>query len=193
MANSQQGEASAAWTPGSDQHILATVAAGVRPRTLEEILADACAKIVRYTPADAHDACSTGALLIDIRSDTDREHDGIVPGSLHIPRTVLEWRADPDGAHRNPYLAGLDQQLILLCDHGCSTILAAANLTELGYTRAGDVIGGFAAWQRARLPTRMPPTQRRRPSGEPAGMAGPDGEDASPPESGESDVFRASP
>jgi rhodanese-related sulfurtransferase len=174
MANSPTGEASAAWTRCSKQHILATVTAGIRSRTLEEILADACAKIIRYTPADAHDACSAGALLIDIRSDSDRERDGIVPGSLHIPRTVLEWRADPEGSHRNPYLEGPDQQLILLCDHGCSTILAAANLTELGYTQAGDVIGGFVAWQQARLPTKRLRTSQRRPTAEPAGMGGPD-------------------
>jgi rhodanese-related sulfurtransferase len=137
------------------------------------MLADACAKIIRYTPADAYEACSAGALLIDIRSDSDRERDGIVPGSLHIPRTVLEWRADPEGSHRNPYLEHLDQQLILLCDHGCSTILAAANLAELGYSRAGDVIGGFVAWQQARLPNRRLRARHQRPAADPAGMGGP--------------------
>jgi rhodanese-related sulfurtransferase len=174
MAGSPTSKASAAWTSDSEQQILGAVAAGVGSRTLEEMLADACAKIIRYPPADAHDACSAGALLIDIRSDTDRERDGIVPGSLHIPRTVLEWRADPQGSHRNPYLEGPDQQLILLCDHGCSTVLAAANLAELGYSRAGDVIGGFAAWRQARRPTRRLSTQRHQLPGEPAGMAGPD-------------------
>lgn len=148
----------------------------MRRRTLNEMLADACAKIIRYSPAEAHTACAdSGAILIDIRSDTDRERDGIVPGSLHIPRTVLEWRADPNGSHRNPYLAGLDHQIILLCDHGCSTILAAANLAELGYTEAGDVIGGYAAWRQARLPTTTLPSRRRRETEKPAGMAGPNG------------------
>jgi rhodanese-related sulfurtransferase len=149
---------------------------GVSPgrRTLDELLADACARIDRYTPEDAHAATAGGALLVDIRSDTDRSRDGIVPGSLHIPRTVLEWRADPDGPLRSPHLGGLDEPVILLCDHGCSTILAAATLADLGYARVGDVIGGYAAWLDAGLPTCSAPRRRRRP-GEPAGMSAPDG------------------
>ena len=111
--------------------------------------------------------------MIDIRSDVDRERDGIVPGSLHIPRTVLEWRLDPDSPWRSPHVAGLDQQLLLLCDHGYSSIPAAATLVELGFARAGDVIGGYSAWQDAGLPTGPAPSDRRRP-GEPAGMRPPD-------------------
>lgn len=76
----------------------------------------------------------------------------MVPGSLHIPRTVLEWRVAVDSPWRNPHLGGRDQQLILICDHGYSSILAARNLVALGFDRAGDVIGGFAAWKDAGLP-----------------------------------------
>ena len=149
------------------------MAGGVKRRTLEDLLADAGDRIARLSPADAHAAVQESALLIDIRSAGDRERDGIVPGSLHIPRTVLEWRTDLDSPWRNPHVGGLDQQIILLCDHGCSTILAAATLTDLGFTRAGDVIGGFAAWRDAGLPTGRAP-QRRRASGELAGMSAPD-------------------
>lgn len=150
------------------------MAVSVTRRTLDELLADACARIVRYSPAEAHAATANGVLLVDIRSETDRERDGIVPGSVHIPRTVLEWRADPDSPLRNPHLGRLEEPIILLCDHGCSSILAAATLAELGYGLAGDVIGGYAAWHDAGLPTRTAPRRRRGP-GEPAGMKGPDG------------------
>ena len=102
----------------------------VTRRTLDDLLAAARARIVRYTPTEAHKATQSGALLIDIRSDTDRARNGIVPGSLHIPRTVLEWRADLDSPWRNHRLEKLDQQLILICDHGYATILAAAVLTD---------------------------------------------------------------
>jgi len=145
-----------------------------RRRTLDELLADARARIERYTPEDAHAAARRGVLIVDIRSDTDRRRDGIVPGSVHIPRTALEWRADPGGSLRNPHLGGLDEPLILLCDHGCSTILAAATLAELGYVRVGDVIGGYEAWRLAGLPTCSAPRRRRTP-GEAAGMRSPDG------------------
>jgi rhodanese-related sulfurtransferase len=149
------------------------VAVSVKRRTLDDLLADAQERIVRYSPAEAVNAMHAGALLIDIRSENDRERNGIVPGSLHIPRTVLEWRTDLDNPWRNPHLDGFDQQIILLCDHGCSTILAAATLVELGYGRAGDVIGGYAAWHDAGLPTTSAPEQRHR-SDEPAGMNPPD-------------------
>jgi rhodanese-related sulfurtransferase len=145
----------------------------VTRRTLDDLLAEAEERIVRYAPADAHRAGKGGALLIDIRSDSDRERDGIVPGSLHIPRTVLEWRFDLDSPWRNPHLGGLDRQIILLCDHGCSTILAAATLSELGYANAGDVIGGYVAWRDAGLPTAEAPLLRRS-ADEPAGMGAPD-------------------
>ncbi len=142
-------------------------------RTLEELLDEARARIERLEPDEALAAAEQGAVLIDIRSDTDRERDGIVPGSLHIPRTVLEWRLDPDSAWRSPHVGGLEQQIVLLCDHGCSSIFAAATLVELGFTRAGDVIGGFEAWREAGLPTMPAPLHRRGPD-EPAGMRPPD-------------------
>lgn len=142
-------------------------------RTLDELLDAARAQIVRLEPVDAHAAAKQGALLIDIRGQVDRERDGIVPGSLHIPRTVLEWRLDPDSSWRNPHVGGLDQQIVLMCGHGCSSILAAATLVALGFVRAGDVVGGFAAWQEAGLPTAPSPPYLREP-GEPAGMRPPD-------------------
>jgi rhodanese-related sulfurtransferase len=142
-------------------------------RTLDELLDAARAQIARLQPADAHAATEQGALLIDIRGQVDRERDGIVPGSLHIPRTVLEWRLDPESSWRNPHVGGLDQQIVLMCDHGCSSIFAAATLVELGFARAGDVVGGFAAWREAGLPNAPSPPYLRGPD-EPAGMRPPD-------------------
>jgi rhodanese-related sulfurtransferase len=149
------------------------VAVGAKRRTLEELLDAARAQIERLEPGEALAATKHGALLIDIRSDVDRERDGIVPSSLHIPRTVLEWRLDPDSTWRNPHIGGLDQQILLLCDHGCASVFAAATLVELGFARAGDVIGGYAAWREAGLPTAPSPPYGREP-GEPAGMRPPD-------------------
>jgi rhodanese-related sulfurtransferase len=140
--------------------------------TLDELLQLAAARIERYAPEAAAAAMRDGALLVDIRADLDRERDGIVPGSLHIPRTVLEWRTAPESAWRNPYVGDVDQPVILLCDHGCSSVFAAEMLVELGFERAGDVIGGYAAWCDAGLPTTTAP-QHRRAAGDPAGMGPP--------------------
>jgi rhodanese-related sulfurtransferase len=129
--------------------------AGTRP--LEELLAAASARIARLGPRDAFEAAERGALIVDIRSHEARQRDGIVPGSLHIPRTVLEWRVAPDSASRNPHIGAPEQRLVLLCDHGYSTVLAAAALVDLGFASAGDVIGGFVAWKEAGLPVAEAP------------------------------------
>ena len=104
-------------------------------RTLEELLQAAAAAITRLRPEAAAAAIARGAALVEIRSDLDRERDGIVPGSLHIPRTVLEWRLAADSAWRNPYAPDVDEQVIVICDHGCSSVLAAATLVGLGLPR----------------------------------------------------------
>jgi rhodanese-related sulfurtransferase len=144
------------------------------PLTLEALLAAARARIERRSPVEALAAVQAGALFVDTRSSEDRERDGIVPGSLHIPRTVLEWRTAPDSAWRNPHIDDIQRPIIVICDHGYSSIFAAATLVDLGFVAAGDVIGGFEAWRDAGLPVGVAPV-RRRGADELAGMRGPEG------------------
>ena len=125
---------------------------GGERQSLDRLVEEAALQITRYDAFQAHVVSATGAVIIDIRSQDARELDGVIPGSLHVPRTVLEWRVALDSPWRNPHLGGLDQRLILVCDHGYSSILAAGNLVKLGFHRAGDVIGGFEAWKREGLP-----------------------------------------
>jgi rhodanese-related sulfurtransferase len=143
------------------------------PRPLQDLLDRSAERIERLSPAEAAAAVAEGALLVDIRSDAAREQDGVVPRSLHVPRTVLEWRLEPDGEDRSPYAAGPDDRIIILCDHGYSSILAAATLADLGFSRVGDVVGGFEAWRDAGLPIRAHPTVRPAP-GERPGMGPPE-------------------
>lgn len=117
--------------------------------TLNELFDGARGQIRRYTPTEAYAAAQAGAVIVDIRDDRSRERDGVIPGAYHVPRTVLEWRVASD-EHRNPALEG--RRLILVCDHGFSTVLAAATLVELGY-EAGDIIGGYEAWRADGLAT----------------------------------------
>jgi rhodanese-related sulfurtransferase len=119
---------------------------------VDELLEEARGRIERVEAAAAWAALQEGAVLIDTRDDGARERDGVVPGSLHIPRTVLEWRLDPESPWRSPYAPGLDARVLVLCDHGFSSSFAAATLVELGFARAGDVVGGFEAWAAAGLP-----------------------------------------
>ena len=93
-----------------------------------------------------------GALLVDIRSEVQRARDGVVPGSHHFPRNVLEWRLDPDSGACDPAVADLDAHVIVMCDEGYQSSLAAANLRRLGFEGATDLAGGFQAWRAAGLP-----------------------------------------
>lgn len=121
-------------------------------QSVEELLNAARSAIERLEPGVALQAVREGALLVDTRCGELRDRDGVVPGSVHVPLSVLYWRLDPRSAYRDPALADADRQVILLCEHGYSSSLAAATLRMLGYERAGDVIGGFEAWAAAGLP-----------------------------------------
>jgi rhodanese-related sulfurtransferase len=142
-------------------------------KTLGDLVAEARQRLERLEPEAARAAQAEGALLVDTRSNDERTRDGVIPGALHIPRSVLEWRLDPDAdpAFHNPHVVGLDQWIVLVCAHGESTSLAAATLQELGFSRATDIVGGFTAWSSAGLPIHAAPAVDAdvRP-----GMGGPD-------------------
>ncbi len=126
----------------------------VSEREIADVLADARSRIARYSPEEAHDA---GVVLVDLRSDGERARDGIIPGSIRVPRSVLEWRFDPSSEWPNPHVADRSLRLALVCAHGFSSSLAAASLVELGFRHAGDVVGGFEAWRQAGLPVAAAP------------------------------------
>jgi rhodanese-related sulfurtransferase len=89
---------------------------------------------------------------VDIRSESQRARDGVIPHAIFVGRNVLEWRCAPDSDARDPRISDPDRRLILLCDEGYQSSLAAANLQRLGLPLATDVDGGFQAWRAAGLP-----------------------------------------
>ena len=91
-------------------------------------------------------------MLIDIRSETQRAADGIVPDTIWFARNVLEWRCDPGCEAYDERVGDLGRQLIVMCDEGYQSSLAAATLQQLGFARATDLVGGFQAWRAAGLP-----------------------------------------
>jgi rhodanese-related sulfurtransferase len=109
--------------------------------TIAELLAKARAELVRLTPADAHAATRNGALIVDIRPVEQRARDGELPGARVIARNVLEWRLD----------SSCEERVIVVCDEGYQSSLAAATLRRLGVD-ATDVIGGVQAWRDQGLP-----------------------------------------
>src|SRR5205823_6656721 len=113
--------------------------------------AQARERLERIEPADVLSAVEAGALLVDIRPISQRELDGMVPGALVVDRNVLEWRLDPASAHRLPDVDA-QRRVIVLCNEGFASSLAAATLQDLGLRDATDVIGGFQEWRRRGLP-----------------------------------------
>jgi rhodanese-related sulfurtransferase len=128
------------------------------PSSIDALLQRARAGLERFTPEQAAEAVQSGdALLVDIRSDAQRAADGVVPGAHFIPRNVLEWRCDPTSEWRDPEVARPELRLIVMCNEGYQSSLAAATLKELGLPLATDLVGGFQAWRAAGLAVAQPP------------------------------------
>ncbi|MFC1419895.1 rhodanese-like domain-containing protein [Streptacidiphilus cavernicola] len=124
---------------------------------IDELLEQERGHLDRLTPRQAADAAAAGdALLVDIRYAALRDQDGIVPGALVVERNELEWRLDPRSAHRLPEATGHGVRVVVLCNEGYASSLAARSLQALGLHRATDLIGGFQAWAAAGLPVQRP-------------------------------------
>jgi rhodanese-related sulfurtransferase len=129
-------------------------------RTIAAVLEGARARLERLDPHSAYEATRQGALLIDTRCGDARRSSGVIPGSVHVPLSVLYWRLDPTSGHSDPALSDPHRQVILVCAHGYSSSLAAATLHDLGFAGATDVVGGFEAWAAAGLPVEPAPSDR---------------------------------
>lgn len=122
---------------------------------IDELLARARSGLVRLAPQQGYLAQQAGAVLVDIRPQACREDEGGLPGAVVIERTVLEWRLDPACEARLPW-ASHDLHVVVVCNEGYSSSLAAATLQQLGIHLATDIVGGFRAWKAARLPVLRP-------------------------------------
>ncbi|MFE7576428.1 rhodanese-like domain-containing protein [Streptomyces sp. NPDC057521] len=122
------------------------------PRGIDELLERVRAGYERLGPQEARAAAAEGALLVDIRYAELRERDGLIPGALVIERNELEWRLDPQGSHRVPEAVDHGLRVVVICNEGYASSLAAESLHRLGLYRATDLVGGFQAWREAGLP-----------------------------------------
>ncbi|GAA3485952.1 MULTISPECIES: rhodanese-like domain-containing protein [Streptomyces] len=122
------------------------------PVGIDALLERVRAGFDRVGPGEAYAAAEAGALLVDIRYAALRERDGLIPGALVVERNELEWRLDPRGSHRAAEATGHDLRVVVICNEGYASSLAAASLHQLGLHRATDLDGGFQAWRAAGLP-----------------------------------------
>jgi len=126
-------------------------------RSIDDLLHHARSRLHRLGPREAFVAQQRGAVLVDVRPAANRESEGRLPGALVIDRNVLEWRLDP-ASDTSLAVASYDLELVLFCNEGYASSLAAASLQELGLSRATDMAGGFRAWHALGLPVVPPRT-----------------------------------
>ena len=122
--------------PGSERH------------SIDEVLAAARSRLDRIEPELLERERIAGALIVDIRPVEQRARDGELPGAIVVDRNVLEWRLDPGCEHHIAEVVDYDMRVVIVCNEGYSSSLAAAQLRDLGLHRATDLIGGFQAWHR---------------------------------------------
>ena len=120
----------------------------VAERTIDDVLAEARRRIPeRVRAEDLAAVMAAGALVVDTRSEAQRREHGELPGAVVVERNVLEWRLDPASAHRLIDAGDYDRQIVVVCDEGYASSLAAASLQDLGLVNTTDLEGGFQAWK----------------------------------------------
>jgi rhodanese-related sulfurtransferase/catechol 2,3-dioxygenase-like lactoylglutathione lyase family enzyme len=120
--------------------------------SIDEVLAEARSRYRQLEPAEALAEMGRGGIVLDTRSHEQRVEHGLLPGAIRIHRNVLEWRVDPSSGHQDPRIAAATGAVIVMCQQGYSSTLAAETLLRLGVDRATDLAGGFEAWVAAGLP-----------------------------------------
>jgi rhodanese-related sulfurtransferase len=120
--------------------------------TIDDLLAAARARLERLTAVEALEATRHGAVIIDIRPQEQRRRTGVVPGALYFPRNHLEWRIDPTSEWAHPAVSDPETRIVLMCNEGYATSLAAVTLHDMGFAQATDMIDGFDGWRAAGLP-----------------------------------------
>ncbi|HKG32328.1 MAG TPA: rhodanese-like domain-containing protein [Gemmatimonadales bacterium] len=113
----------------------------------------------RVDAADLASEVAAGALVIDTRPIEQRQRDGELPGAMIIDRNVLEWRLDPSCPHHVAEADSANLRMIIVCDEGYSSSLAAASLRQLGIERATDLVGGFQSWKRFSAQAQVDPVE----------------------------------
>jgi rhodanese-related sulfurtransferase len=129
----------------------------VARRTIHEVLDEARLRLRRLTAVEARAALDQGAVVVDTRTDEQRRRDGCIAGAHHLPLSELEWWLDPASEHALPGV-GLDAWIVVVCQEGYASSLAAARLQSLGFSRATDLVGGIEGWKEAGLPLVPHPT-----------------------------------
>lgn len=120
------------------------------PKSLKDFVAEAKRSIREVTVEQANEQ-RTKAMMLDVR-EPGEVANGRIPGSLNVPRGMLEAKADLDYPNREARLADRAQPIVIYCATGGRSAMAAVALQEMGFTDVTSMAGGFNAWTEKGLP-----------------------------------------
>lgn len=123
-----------------------------QPAPIDRLVEQERELLQRLGPHEAQAAVQNGGVIVDTRSHEQRVAGGVIPGAIRVHRNVLEWRVDPSSGWYDERFAAYDGPVIVMCEEGYASSLAAATLQRLGLASATDLAGGFEAWAAAGLP-----------------------------------------
>ncbi len=121
----------------------------------QALVAEAESQIEIVSVEEADAAVVAGALLVDLRDIRELQRDGKIPGAVHAPRGMLEFWVDPDSPYHRQVLSSADR-LILFCNLGWRSALAAKTLQDMGMRNVAHLEGGFDAWKADGRPVEEP-------------------------------------
>jgi rhodanese-related sulfurtransferase len=124
------------------------------PTTVKDLMAAANAAVPRIGPDKAREMIASGALVLDVRDGAEVEKTGKVAGALHVPRGMLEFRADPGTPYFDKAFR-FDRPVVIYCASGGRAALAGKTLKDMGYTEVVN-LGGFKDWADADGAVEMP-------------------------------------
>jgi rhodanese-related sulfurtransferase len=126
---------------------------------IDDVLETARLGIRRVNPVDVQRLQAEGAFVVDIRPERTRRREGHLPGAVVMERNILEWRLDPSSAVAMAHGPRRDQLVVIVCNEGFASSLAARDLRQIGFLRAADLVGGFRAYAAAGLPVDRHPSR----------------------------------
>jgi rhodanese-related sulfurtransferase len=126
-------------------------------KTAASLVEEAMAQVTTYTVEQARALHGhPGVVFVDIRDVRELEREGVIPGSVHAPRGMLEFWVDPASPYHRDVFAQ-DKEYVLFCAAGWRSALATKTLMDMGMERVAHVDGGFGAWKQAGAPTEAKP------------------------------------
>jgi rhodanese-related sulfurtransferase len=120
--------------------------------SVKEMLAAANAVVPRLDPARAGEMANRDdVLILDVRDAPELQASGKIKGAVHVPRGMLEFRADPESPYHNPAFQQ-DRTVLVYCASGGRSALSGKTLKELGYKSVYNA-GAFKELAEAGLET----------------------------------------